>query len=169
MKISLSIILLFFTFSACKKSSDTLPVTPEMNITINGIPTKFTPYYAAIKPNVSNPAARDFQLFTKSPDSKDHFMITIQAPGNFTTGTYQVNNPGHLVIVDYTINTAQATEKAYTTDPAPAQPPPQFTVTITYFDDEVIKGHFSGNYLYDAAHNESILITSGSFVAKRHG
>jgi hypothetical protein len=93
-----------------------------MNITINGIPTIFTPFYASTLPEVSNPNGRIFQFVGRSADNKDGLGITIQVPGNFTVGTYHLNNTGYTLIVDYYKDWGQANEKIYGTDPAPGQP-----------------------------------------------
>jgi hypothetical protein len=72
------------------------------------------------------------------------------------------------VIADYFMDQGQPDEKDYTIDNAPSAPNGYFNLTIQSIDDKVLKGIFSGNYLYDRKYNESIVVTEGSFTAKKH-
>src|SRR5262249_55809529 len=99
-----------------------------------------------------------------------NFSLAIQVNGSFVPGTYETNNGSgnYPVIADYFLDQGQPGERDYTIDNAPNSASGYFTVTITSIDDNVVKGTFSGNYLYDGIYNESIVVTDGSFIAKRH-
>jgi hypothetical protein len=106
----------------------------------------------------------------RSSDFKNTFAITIQVEGNFTTGVYEtiIGSGNYPVIADYFMNQGEPGERDYTINNAPGKPDGQFKVTITSIEADHVKGTFSGNYLYDYIYDESITISDGSFIAKRH-
>lgn len=165
------IVILFFSIS-CHK--EVLPVSPyRMTLKKDGTSETLSPYFTTIRPHATMPGITEFQVVAKTKDDKVHFAITILVNGSFTPGVYQ-SDTSHpypfypLLIVDYFKDQGQPDERDFTIDPAPARAQSYFTTTITSIDSTEIKGTFSGNYLYDRSHDESITITDGSFVAKRH-
>lgn len=167
------ILLLFsilISFRDCKKKGAIPEESSDMSFRKDGVKETFTPYYCSIQRNNTLPGETDFFLVARSKDNKSSFGITIQVTGNFTTGLYETkDNSGYYpVIADYFMNQGEADERDYAIDNAPGKPGCQFSVKITSIDDKFVKGSFSGNYLYDRNYNESIVITEGNFVAKRH-
>lgn len=160
-----SLALLVF-FISCKKQEQR--VTYEMIFKKNESVETFSPYYCSVKPKAAMPGKTKFTLIGRSKDYKNEFAITIMVTGNFNTGTYQTGNPDWDIIADYFKDIGSPNERDFTIDNAPGQPNGQFTVTITAVTDKLVKGNFSGNYLYDTNYDESIVITDGSFTAKRN-
>jgi hypothetical protein len=161
--------ILFFS-QACKKEK-AIPVDEyRMTFKKDGISDTLTPYYCSIQPNGTMPSKTDFMLVARSKDNTTTLGITIQVDGNFTTGIYttEINSGNYPVIADYFVNQGKPTERDFTIDNAPAKPNGLFTVTITSIEDNLVKGTFSCNYLYDRNYGESIVLSDGSFVAKRH-
>jgi len=160
---------LFLVLSCNKK--DSIQVTNyEMKFKKDGVKDTLIPYYCAIKTNINNSSQTDFFLSARSKDNRASFDITIQVIGALVPGVYEtVNGSGsYPVIADYFLDRGQAAERDYAIDNAPAYPNGDFTVTITSIDGNIVKGTFSGNYLYDRNYNESIVVTDGSFIAKKH-
>jgi len=141
-----------------------------MTLRKDGVKDTLTPYYCAIQPNTITPSKTDFFLSARSKDNRINFCINIQVNGSILPGTYEtiIGSGTYPVIADYFLDQGQASERDYTIDNAPNNPYGYFTVTITSIEDNVVKGTFSGNYLYDRSYNESIVITDGSFTAKKH-
>lgn len=161
--------ILFF-LQSCNKNTTPPVTTYEMTFKKNGINDTLMPYYCAIQPNSTMPSETMFMIVAKSKNDSVHFGITIQVNGNMTTGVYEtINGSGsYPVIADYFMNVNHPTERDYSIDNAPGQPNSFFKVTLTSITDKQVKGTFTGNYLYDRFADESIIITEGSFVAKRH-
>src|SRR4030095_3004821 len=162
----------FLFFQACKKNNTPPPAVTKYEMTFKKDAGKDTllPYYCSIKPNSIVPSKTDFMLMAQSADHSIVFGIAIQVDGNINPAVYEtVNGSGYYpVIADYFMNMGQITEKDYAIDNAPGKPYGNFKVTINYIDDKLIKGTFSCNYLYERTYDESIVITEGSFTAKRH-
>ena len=160
-------IIVLVAFAGCKKETSEKPKY-EVVFNMNGTKEVFTPFYSSIQPNSSIPGNTDFMLVARSGGDKNHFAITIQVTGDFQTGTYTSNNLNYTVIADYFQNVGQPDEQDYTIDHAPLMPACSFVVNITSIDEHQIRGNFTGNYLYDRINDESIVVSDGSFVVKRH-
>jgi hypothetical protein len=161
-------LIILLLVAGCRKNDDLQKPNFEVAFWNNGAKESFTPFYSSIQPNGSTPGKTDFMLVCRSSDNKNQFAITIQVPGDFHIGTYESNNTNYTVIADYFKNVGQAEERDYTIDHAPTMPTCSFVVTITSIYEKQITGSFTGNYLYDRNNDESIVISDGSFVAKRH-
>jgi len=167
--ISLLLFSILLALSACDKEP---PADNKNTLSYkkDGVTETMIPVYCSIKPNVSIPTKTDFVLTARTSDFRSDLAITVQVNGGFTTGTYEtvIDSGNYPAIADYFVDQGQPNERDFTIENAPAKPNCRFTVTITSIESTLVKGTFSANYLYDPAHNESIIISEGSFVAKRH-
>jgi len=163
----LSCLLLVYS---CNKKDAIQANNFQITLKKDGINDTLTPYYCAIQPNTVTPSKTDFFLSARSKDNRVNFYIVIQVNGNIVPGTYEtiIGSGNYPVTADYFLDQNQPNEKDYAIDNAPNNSNGYFTVTITSIDDNVVKGTFFGNYLYDRNYNESIVVTDGSFVAKKH-
>jgi hypothetical protein len=172
MRYSLALLLFsfFVFFYSCNKKEALQVNNYEMTLKKNGVSDTLTPYYCAIQANAITPSKTDFFLSARSKDNRVNFCIAIQVNGSFMPGIYEtINGSGNYpVIADYFLDQGQPSERDYTIDNAPNSPYGYFKVTITSIEGNVVKGTFSGNYLYDRSYNESIVVTEGSFIAKTH-
>ena len=160
---SLSLILLF----SCKKDNN--PPQPDFAVAfnLNGARDTFALGYCWIQPNGSDPTNTDFMVVARSADNSQQFWLTIQVKGDFVPGVYTSGNSNYTVIADYIMNIGETSERDYTIDHALDNPESSFTVTISSIKNNVIKGTFIGNYLYDRNYDEMINLTDGSFTVKK--
>lgn len=168
--LSLTLSFVLFSFLSCNKKENVLAANYEMTFKKDGISETLMPYYCAIQSQYGNPSQTEFFLSARSQDDKTHFAISFGVNGSITPGVYETNYGigSYPVSADYYVNPGQSNERDYYIDNAPGKPEAHFTITITSIEENLVKGTFSANYLYDRNYDESIILTNGVFVAKRH-
>ena len=119
-------------------------------------------------PDFANPAKTDFGVTSYNDAQTDGFDLTIQIDGsNFTTGTYESDDPLYYIVIDYFTGISGGTSRFYGISTAPGQPDSKYTVHVTSITNTTLRGTFTGNYLYDDIADESINITEGEFFVRR--
>lgn len=157
----------FIIFFSCTKSHTTVPPNYLMTYKIDGTADTLITYYGAVQPSPSS-TKTDLFISARSENNKSHFEISIQKAGELSAGTYETGNNNYIIIADYFKYRGEINERDYTIDNAPSKPSAYFKIKITSITNDLITGTFSCNYLYDRTYNETIVVTDGSFVVKRH-
>jgi hypothetical protein len=168
--LSLTLLSVLLITQACNKKYQDQPADNyEMTFMRDGISDTLITSYCTIKPNSLTASITDFTIDAHSKDFKINVGITIQMNGIFNTGVYETSaeNNFYKVIANYYKDLGESGERIFTIDNDPEKPNGSFTITITSIDNNLVKGTFSCNYLYDRIHDETITITDGSFVARR--
>jgi uncharacterized protein (UPF0333 family) len=163
--IKLLLLLTAISFFSCKKNSDS---NYYVKLKINGTWVTWKTALGELGPDLADASKTDLGVTANDDAGKDVFDLSIQIDGsNFTTGSYDSNNPNYWVIVSYAKNAAAANSQYFDISSVTGQPDSRYIVNITSITDKELRGTFSGNYLSEFISEDMLNVTEGEFVVRR--
>jgi hypothetical protein len=168
--LNLLLYVCFFLFLlSCKKNENETKPAYFVKYKLNGVlVTNTGSNHIWLQPNGTDPSKTDLMLVSTTNDFKNSIGITIQKAGPIVPGTYQFGNSAYTITADYFQDQGTASEKIYTVENAPNNPPCSFAITYSSITNSDFKGTFSGNYFYGGSPNEIVTITEGEFWVRRN-